>query len=145
MQIAAVSSRARPHCDTPFLSVSTTADGIGGAALAALREGFAPLHLNDICSTNLRTAHNVFGCKVFAQDATTEQYRHMVHEFESDHGVPTVRFFSPECKDNFPLNKYASPKLNESRATGGKRRWDSLEYFKACSMETPPSLSASNF
>ena len=131
MQVADVSPRVRHHCDTPYLSVATTADGIGGAALAALREGFAPLHVNDICGANVRAVHTVLKCKTFVQDATTEGYRSAVHKFESYHGIPTVRFFSPECKDNSSLNKYASPTLNESRETGGKRLWDSLSYFEA--------------
>ena len=45
--------------------------------------------------------------------------------------MPTVRCFTPECKDNAVLNKYASNKRNKQEGTGGKRLWDSLRYLEA--------------
>ena len=81
--------------------------------LAALREGFTPHHAAEICETNLETVSEVFGCYTMREDTTSMAYRTRQYEYERRHGVPTVRCFTPECKDNAALNKYVNSKRNK--------------------------------
>ena len=107
--------------------------------LAAVREGFAPHHACELCSTNLKTIKSVFGCKMFHEDARTESYRRLQAEYEATHGVPTVRIFTPECKGNAALNKYMDEAKNKSPVTGDTRLWDSLLYLEA-TLDSQPAF-----